>query len=118
MDEGALRMERFSLKRLSAEGLWRRLFYWEPWKICYERLWIRASLSIGAPLGDLERIRFPGLLRQKDIIYGFLSWTHRTLRFLVWGPYGTLVMEQGSPELILDYGAQKALLQGLGRSGP
>jgi hypothetical protein len=29
-DEGK---ERFSLKRLSAEGLWGGLLYWEPWKI-------------------------------------------------------------------------------------
>jgi hypothetical protein len=25
-----------------------------------------------------------------------------------WGPSGTLVKEQGSPELILDYGEQRA----------
>jgi len=35
----------------------------------------------GAPLGNLERIRLPGLLREKDCISGFLSWTQRTLRF-------------------------------------
>jgi len=27
-------MERFSLKRLSEEGLWGGLLYWRPWKIC------------------------------------------------------------------------------------
>jgi hypothetical protein len=32
--KGALGMERFSRKRLSAEGLWGGLLYWEPWKIC------------------------------------------------------------------------------------
>jgi len=28
--------------------------YWEPWRMCKERLWRCASLSIGAPLGNLE----------------------------------------------------------------
>ena len=27
-------MERFSLKRLSVDGLWGGLLYWGPWKIC------------------------------------------------------------------------------------
>jgi hypothetical protein len=45
-----LGMERFSLKRLSLEGLWGGLLYWGPWKIFYERLWIWASLTIWAPL--------------------------------------------------------------------
>jgi hypothetical protein len=30
----ALGMERFSMKRLSAEGLWGGLLYWGTWKIC------------------------------------------------------------------------------------
>jgi hypothetical protein len=37
----------------------------------------RVSLSTGAPLGNLEGIRLPGLFERK----GFLSWTQRTLRF-------------------------------------
>jgi len=42
----------------------------------------QASLSIGAPLGNLEGIRLPGLfLSEKDCISGFLSWTQWTLRF-------------------------------------
>ena len=32
--KGALGMERFSLNRLSAEGLCGGLLYWGPWKIC------------------------------------------------------------------------------------
>ena len=32
--KGALGIERLSLKRLSAEGLWGGLLYWGPWKIC------------------------------------------------------------------------------------
>ena len=35
----------------------------------------------GAPLGNLEGIRLPGLLREKECISWFLSWTQRTLRF-------------------------------------
>ena len=79
--KGVLGIERFSLKRLSAEGLWEGLLYWGPWKICQERLLIRASLSIVAPFGNLLGIRLPGLLREKDSIFGFLSWTQKTLRF-------------------------------------
>ena len=32
--KGALEMEHFSLKRLSAEGLWGGLLYWRHWKLC------------------------------------------------------------------------------------
>jgi hypothetical protein len=39
------------------------------------------SLSIVAPLGSLERICLPGVLREKESISGFLSWTQRTSRF-------------------------------------
>ena len=59
------------------------------------------------PVGELEGIRLPRLLREKDSISGFLSWTKRTLKFYVWGPSGTLVRGQGSPE-ISDHGAQRA----------
>ena len=67
----------------------------------------RASLFIGAPLGNLEGVRLPGPLREKKSISEFLCWTLRPLRFYVRGASGTLVKEQGSPELILDYGAQR-----------
>jgi len=69
-----------------------------------------ASISIGSLLGNLEGVHFLGLLREKKSISGFLAWTRRPLRFLVWGASGTLVKEQGSPELTLDYGAQRACL--------
>jgi hypothetical protein len=49
-------------------------------------------------------------LRENESISGFLSWTQRTLRFYIWGPSGTLVKGQDSPELIPDYGAQRAHL--------
>jgi hypothetical protein len=41
----------------------------------------RVSLSIGALLGNLERVRLLGFLREKKSIFGFLAWTQRTLRF-------------------------------------
>ena len=41
----------------------------------------QVSLSIGVPLGDLEGISLPELLKEKDSISGVLSWTQRTLRF-------------------------------------
>jgi len=70
----------------------------------------QASLSVGALLGNLEGVRLLGLLREKKSISEFFSWTRRPLRFQVWGPSGTLVKEQGSPEFILDYGVQRARL--------
>jgi len=108
--KGTLGMERFSLKRLSVKCLCGGLLYWGSWKICQERLWIRTSLSLGAPLGNLEGISLPKLLREKDSISGFLSWTQRTLIFWVWEPSETLVKGQGSLELISDYGAQRTPL--------
>ena len=35
---------------------------------------------------------------------------HLSVRDSIWGPYGTLVKEQGCSELILGYGAQRARL--------
>ena len=57
--KGTLGMEHLSLKRLSAEGLWGGLLYLGPWKICQERLRIRAYLSIGAIYVQVE----PGIRR-------------------------------------------------------
>jgi hypothetical protein len=47
---------------------------------------LRKALDMGislyrGPLGNLEGIRLPGLLREKNSISGFLSWNQRTLRF-------------------------------------
>jgi hypothetical protein len=42
-------------------------------------------------------------------IWVSLSWIQRILRVYVWGPSRNSAKEQGSPELISDYGAQKAL---------
>jgi len=33
------------------------------------------ALHRGTPMGNLEGIHLPGLLREKDSISGFLSWT-------------------------------------------
>ena len=43
-------MELLSLKKLCVGALRGELLHWGPWKIYKERLWIQASLSIGAPL--------------------------------------------------------------------
>ena len=43
----------------------------------------RASLSIGAFLGNVEEVPLPGLLREMNSMSGFLSRTRRSLRFEV-----------------------------------
>jgi len=49
--KGAVGMGLLSLKRLLGGGLGGgELLHWGPWKICSDSLWIRASLSVGAPI--------------------------------------------------------------------
>jgi len=36
------------------------------------------------------------------------SWIQRIVKVYVWEPSGNLAVEQGSPELLSDYGAQQA----------
>jgi hypothetical protein len=69
----------------------------------------RVCLSIGAPFGNLEGICLPGLLdRNGQYIWApFLDPEDINLLSLG-GPSETSVKEQGSPELISDYGAQRA----------
>jgi len=43
-------------------------------------------------------------------IWVLLSWTQKMLRVEVWGPFGTLVKEEGSIDLASDYGAQRTCL--------
>jgi hypothetical protein len=44
--------------------------------------------------------------RKKKGYYIWVSFLDpKDIKIYVWGPYGTLVKEQGSPELISDYGA-------------
>jgi hypothetical protein len=50
------------MKRLTAAGLEGRLFYWVLW-VMKERLWGRASLFMGAELGNLEWACLPKTLR-------------------------------------------------------
>jgi len=60
--KGALGMKCFSLKMLSAEGLWGGLLYWGPWDM-KGRLWGWASLFMGTQLGNLEGANLLGTLR-------------------------------------------------------
>jgi hypothetical protein len=71
---------------------------------------MQVSLSREAPLGNLEGICLLELFKDKGKYIWVRSWTQRTLRFKVWGPCGTLVKGQSSPELISDYGKQRACL--------
>ena len=68
------------------------------------------ALSIGALLENLEVVRLLELSREKENAYlGSFSWTQRTLRVQS-GGHLELSKEQGFPELIPDYGAQRARL--------
>jgi hypothetical protein len=63
------------------------------------------------PAGEPEKGLFTGTFDRKiKCISGFLSRSQWILRFYIWGPSGTLVKEQGSPELIADYGTQRTCL--------
>jgi hypothetical protein len=55
----------------------KRRGFWEICKIPCKR----ASLSIGALLGNQEGVRLPGLLSEKKSISGVLSWTRRPLKY-------------------------------------
>jgi hypothetical protein len=81
MDEGGSRSGEFLSKETQCGGPLGRAPLLGTMEDMLKRFWIRASLSIGAPVGNLEGIRLPGLMREKDSITEFLSWTHRTLRF-------------------------------------
>ena len=78
----------------------------------------RLSLSIGAPLGNLEGVRLQRLFERigKYIWVPFLD--PEDIKILSLRPPGTLANGQGSPELISDYGARRTHLYGLGASGP
>jgi len=60
--KGARGMGHVSLKRLNAEGLKGGLLYWVPW-VMKGRLWGRASLFMGAEMGNLEWACLLGTLR-------------------------------------------------------
>ena len=57
------------------------LRYWGTRKMRFFWPCKRASLFIGALLGNLEGVCLPELLRENKSISGFFSWTLRPLRF-------------------------------------
>jgi hypothetical protein len=59
-----------TLREDSCTGEPKRWGFWEIFKMPCRR----AFLFIGALLGNLEGVRFPGLLRYKKSISGFLFW--------------------------------------------
>jgi len=108
LEEGALGMGYRSLKRLRGGGLGEDSFTGKPerwgfWEIC-KMPCRRASLSMGALLGNLEGFRLPGLLRKLNSIseYLFEPWGHSGFKsewdlsltqtyisgFLLFGPRG------------------------------
>jgi hypothetical protein len=50
----------FFLRELCEGKLEGGLLYWGPWRKCKGRLWRRACLSIGSPLGNLEEGSYTG----------------------------------------------------------
>jgi hypothetical protein len=67
-------------------------------------------LSIGTVLRNLKGVHLPGFLREKRKYIWVPFLDPEDIKILSLGPTGTLVKVQGSPELISDYGAQRAHL--------
>ena len=61
-------------EHLSMGTLWGEpgggILYWGPWRLCRGRLWWRASLSIGAPLGNLEGGSCTGSAVPRNFVWG------------------------------------------------
>jgi hypothetical protein len=70
----------------------------------------RASLFIGALLGNLEGCSFAGTFERKEKYIWVPFLDPEAIKILSLGAIWNLVKEQGSPVLILDYGAQRARL--------
>jgi hypothetical protein len=70
----------------------------------------RVSLSIGALLENIEGVPFAGTFERKEKYIWVPLLDPQAIKILSLGPSGSIVKEQGSPELILDYGAQRARL--------
>jgi hypothetical protein len=68
------------------------------------------SLSIVALLGNLEGARLSGFLREKKKCIWVPFMDPEDIKILSLGAIWNLEKEQGSPELILDYGAQTGRL--------
>ena len=76
------------------------------------------SLSIGAPLGNLEGDCLPQLSERKGNYIWVAFLDPEDIKILCLGTIRNLVNGQGSHELISDHGAQRACLWVLGSSGP
>jgi len=72
MDVGGSRNWAFLFEEAQCGGPLRRALLLRTLEDRLRRALYRASLSIGSPLGNLERIRLPGLWREKYSIPGFL----------------------------------------------
>jgi hypothetical protein len=68
------------------------------------------SLSRGAPLWKLEGICLPGLFERKGKYIRMPFLDPEDIQILSLGAMWNLVKGQGCPELVSDYGAQKACL--------
>ena len=68
------------------------------------------SLSIGAPLGNLEGDRLPRLFERKGNYIWVAFLDPENIKVLCLGTVRNLVKGQGSHELISDPGAQRACL--------
>ena len=92
--KGAIGMGRLCLKRLTAEGLEGGLLYWIPW-VMKGRLWGRASLFMGAQMGNLELAPLPGTLR--DGCKGLWKWGASVYRRSMKGTWreGFLAVDPG-----------------------
>ena len=68
------------------------------------------SLSIGALLGNLEGVRLPEFFLRKERYIWVPFMDPEDIKILSLGAIWNLEKEYGSPELILDYGAQRGPL--------
>jgi hypothetical protein len=66
---------RFFLRAFLSRGIFMR--FSRDMQMPYKQV----SLSIGALLGNMEGVCLPGFLRERKSIFGFLSWTQRTVGF-------------------------------------
>jgi hypothetical protein len=69
-----------------------------------------ASLSIGALLGNLEGVHLPGTFERKEKYIWVPFLVPEAIKILSLEAIWNLIKGQGSPELILEYGAQRACL--------
>jgi hypothetical protein len=91
---------------------------WVTWETCYRRLWKWATLSIRAPTGEPGVSLFSGTFERQmegsrngasliNLIWAPF-WTQIMLGVWIWGLSGTSLKYQGSHDLVLEYGVQRA----------